>query len=1104
LPLFLRNWFELLEAISWTVRGFTKDCITFISSDNGQLLRIKNRKTVPEAIASAQALTDCTTAKVHEVLLTQFMPEVQKKAASSKPKPKILAYLDTPVVGKERTTQDPSAWQNKIETSQAVRKRHTGLANKTTSKTASFGSTEIADLQQKLDFTQTAEETEVAQLRADNIEVRQKNEELQRQRRLNESELIHLRLGSALSKPDSIHKRVGEEAGQRLMEKLRGGKQRKTKRVRTSLSEEDQFEERRLRQLGARFVTEFAIAAKGEGAKVVQLMNYVNDRPEMRQLRDGRQVGTEMECMANVRACIALLRQHCQTSEAQRIIQNLEMACCSGKDDGSLRAKSRAVSGSDSGGARQQLAQASTKRCEFEAHVQDGQCDDALRDWLPVRKTRVDKVEWVYDHMWHALYAGRIKVGARATKRKCVGYKQWDEHSRRIQDVTAEDVYREGMQDEEVKEWCRQYPEAAKNVSVEGLRRNICWCYEVLKEGDSQCVCPDCWSTKELFFEKYRRERRGWHSDCKGSDCDCQTAPVDFFKSTENLHELHADIVACGETEHAALQGTKLWNKECMFGTCANKCFEKWVRRFTSNAVENSSDMMQWKEYAMVTHVDGGKSQKEPVEKRGTRKQFMQAFANHMIRRHGEHWWERQYKRTVNKVKGKKLVKQKNIIHVLTDYPSATSHEFPGQVTCHQPHTSSYPVYFVYYPEEEEEELQLEILTFFNPGAEQNAKVHHACMDLLVQYYQGKSIESDGIEYTRKEAVLTDDGTGRVMIDTDGCGGQYYGRKNFYAMTLLPSRRNVKVQHSIAVRADFKGAHDAFGGTCKQIFRRAEGRGTRLATTLDFMRECRRVFDSPKEKKEQWARKANNIMCLLLEPTFVATFALKGDPTEVNGTMSVKQFIAEGAEGKLGVRERDCACDPCMDWEYSACEVPQFALSQHKEFPATPSKGWSEVTMSLKQEVGIAAGSKKRKRGDSDEGWKVKEKQLQQKLQPGMLVAIYCGTDKSSDKTDIPYWLAHVKGGQGGVAKFKVKKGFSSSGIDFKKNQWAVDLTQLDFQKADGSGGQQHTRTDTVCTVKPNNLLPVLFKESSSTSNYLYISKRTHEELLAACRWVVN
>jgi hypothetical protein len=104
-----------------------------------------------------------------------------------------------------------------------------------------------------------------------------------------------------------------------------------------------------------------------------------------------------------------------------------------------------------------------------------------------------------------------------------------------------------------------------------------------------------------------------------------------------------------------------------------------------------------------------------------------------------------------------------------------------------QPLTSSYPVYFVYYPEEGKEELKLEILAFFNPGAEQNAKVHHACLDLLVRYFQGKLIMSDGIEYKREKAVLTDDGNGRVMIDTDGCGGQYYGRKNFWGMTELPS-----------------------------------------------------------------------------------------------------------------------------------------------------------------------------------------------------------------------------------------------------------------------------------------------------------------------------
>ena len=228
--------------------------------------------------------------------------------------------------------------------------------------------------------------------------------------------------------------------------------------------------------------------------------------------------------------------------------------------------------------------------------------------------------------------------------------------------------------------------------------------------------------------------------------------------------------------------------------------------------------------------------------------------------------------------------------------------------------------------------------------------------------------------------------------------------------------------------------------------------------------------------------------------------------SKVNGTKSVKQFIAEGAEGKLGVRERDCACDPCMDWDLSACEMAEITQSRHKSFAVKGTKGWAEVAMDLKQEAGIGAGGKKRKRGDSDSGWQVKEKQLREALKPGMLVAVYCDIGTSAHPSDIPYWLAHVKGAQGGAAKFKVKSAFSSCGIAFKKNQWAVDLTQLHFKAVDRSGHQQHTRTDTTCTVKPGNLLPVLIKESSSSTNYVHINERTHEdeELLVACRWVVN
>jgi hypothetical protein len=180
--------------------------------------------------------------------------------------------------------------------------------------------------------------------------------------------------------------------------------------------------------------------------------------------------------------------------------------------------------------------------------------------------------------------------------------------------------------------------------------------------------------------------------------------------------------------------------------------------------------------------------------------------------------------------------------------------------------------------------------------------------------------------------------------------------------------------------------------------------------------------------------------------------------------------------------------------------MAEVTQSKHKLFAVTESKGWAEVVMELKQEAGIAAGGRKRRRGKSDIGWQVKEKQLQGALKPGMLVAVYCGTGTSADSSSTPYWLAHVKGTQGGAAKFKVKSAFSSCGIPFRKNQWAVDLTQLDFKAVDRSGHQQHTRTDAVCAVGPVNLLPVPIKESSPSTNYVHIHQRAHARARGAAR----
>jgi hypothetical protein len=88
----------------------------------------------------------------------------------------------------------------------------------------------------------------------------------------------------------------------------------------------------------------------------------------------------------------------------------------------------------------------------------------------------------------------------------------------------------------------------------------------------------------------------------------------------------------------------------------------------------------------------------------------------------------------------------------------------------------------VYYPEEgkEEEELQLEVLAFFptqGPRGMRRRITHALTCSCATSRASRSRATGSSTSDEREKAVLTDDG--RVMIDTDGCGGQYYGRKGF-------------------------------------------------------------------------------------------------------------------------------------------------------------------------------------------------------------------------------------------------------------------------------------------------------------------------------------
>ena len=118
----------------------------------------------------------------------------------------------------------------------------------------------------------------------------QKNNRLQQRLQLKENELLQLQLGAAIISPSPVRRKVGEEAAERLADDLhneRSGKQRRSKRRHSTRNLTDLFEERSLRLAGARMVTELFTAAKGGRNKVLQLLDYLNDRHEICHMRGG-------------------------------------------------------------------------------------------------------------------------------------------------------------------------------------------------------------------------------------------------------------------------------------------------------------------------------------------------------------------------------------------------------------------------------------------------------------------------------------------------------------------------------------------------------------------------------------------------------------------------------------------------------------------------------------------------------------------------------------------------------------------------------------------------------------------------------------------------
>ena len=89
----------------------------------------------------------------------------------------------------------------------------------------------------------------------------------------------------------------------------------------------------------------------------------------------------------------------------------------------------------------------------------------------------------------------------------------------------------------------------------------------------------------------------------------------------------------------------------------------------------------------------------------------------------------------------------------------------------------------------------------------------------------------------------------QVHCFTDGCRGQYKGRRNFHRIASFPSEHEgVRLLHHFAAGHHFKGPHDAYGKDPKFLARMAERQQrVRLATTHDLYTFCVETLPVPKK-----------------------------------------------------------------------------------------------------------------------------------------------------------------------------------------------------------------------------------------------------------------
>ena len=171
---------------------------------------------------------------------------------------------------------------------------------------------------------------------------------------------------------------------------------------------------------------------------------------------------------------------------------------------------------------------------------------------------------------------------------------------------------------------------------------------------------------------------------------------------------------------------------------------------------------------------------------------------------------------------------------VMTDFSAIYDHKAFASKCCEQPHHSNMDVFVVTYVAYEggERKIVTEVVRAISEE-KGNAHFHNTGLKLITDYLKTKA-----------------PGLARVFVFTDGCKGQYKGRKNFGRIAQFPSQHNgVRLHHRFSASHHFKGPHDGFGKDFKLLSRTAErNKKRRMPYTYDWYAFGAEVMAQPMKR----------------------------------------------------------------------------------------------------------------------------------------------------------------------------------------------------------------------------------------------------------------